>query len=61
MHNLQFHRAVTLNTLRKAGCLPYLLSRSLAGETREKEQAVIYHQPAGRTDSLAIPAQAQRR
>jgi hypothetical protein len=43
-----------LNTLRKAGFLPYLLSRSFAGETREGEQAVIYQQPAGRTSTFAM-------
>jgi hypothetical protein len=46
MHDLQFHLAATLNTLRKIGFFPYLLPRSLAGEIREGEQAVIYHQPA---------------
>jgi hypothetical protein len=29
MHNHQFHRAIVLNTLRRTGCLPYLLPRSL--------------------------------
>ncbi|MBV8454288.1 MAG: hypothetical protein JOZ29_18740 [Deltaproteobacteria bacterium] len=38
---------VALNTLRKDGFLPYLLSRFFAGEIREGEQAVIYQQPAG--------------
>jgi hypothetical protein len=46
MHDLQFHLAAALNTLRKAGFLPYLLPRSLAGEKREGEQAVICQQPA---------------
>jgi hypothetical protein len=46
MHDLQFHLAVVFNTLRKVGFLPYLLPRFLAEETREGEQAVIYHQPA---------------
>jgi hypothetical protein len=43
---LTFKHAATFNTLRKDGFLPYLLSRSFAGETREGEQAVIYQQPA---------------
>jgi hypothetical protein len=47
MHDRQFHSAVALNTHRKDGFLPYLLPRSLAGVTREGEQAVIYRQPAG--------------
>jgi hypothetical protein len=46
--------AAALNTLRKDGCLPYLLPRSLAEETREGEQAVIYHQPATLSEITAI-------
>jgi hypothetical protein len=45
MDDLTLNLAV-LNALRKDGFLPYLLSRSSAGETREGEQAVIYQQPA---------------
>jgi hypothetical protein len=54
MHNHQFHSAVALNTPRKAGCPPYLLPRSLAEETRKREQAVIYQEPARRIDGPAI-------
>jgi hypothetical protein len=46
MHDLQFDSAVAINTLRKDGFLPYLLSRSFAGEIREGEQAAISQQPA---------------
>jgi hypothetical protein len=34
-------RFAATSPLREAGFLPYLLSRSAVGETREKEQAMI--------------------
>jgi hypothetical protein len=43
---MAFFEPLGFNTLRKDGCLPYLLSRFFAGETREGVQAVIYQQPA---------------
>jgi hypothetical protein len=57
---LSFNLAVELNTLQKVGFFPYLLPRSVAGETREREQAVIYHQPAIARRTLLLRGLAKR-
>ena len=46
MDDLTLNLALGSQCPAKDGFLPYLLSRSFAGETREWEQAVIYQQPA---------------